>query len=525
MGELTGQSTVRQRPGSTSIGGAARTPEFSNGSTGSDAPWWSSPVVVAVVLLAGLALRIFAAFRFPFEQDELYTFLESRDLFHTGLAPGIDTRPLYYLIQHPLLGAVPTPLSLRWLPLLFGALGLWATWQIGRRYFGAAGGVVAAILVAVSPWHLYASSMARYYSLVYLCAALVVLWLPGAYESDEPKDYLRLLAVFIVGTLTHPSFVFAMVGLVAGLSLVRNDARFGLRWPSVKAWTYLWGPYAAALVIEFLMVHFFGRRGSIGNLGSRGIAATLRLVPAMVDWMTLPVFIGACVGALLMTFRRSENRRIGVIAIASTIGAMVLLVGASFRTGVYADYGIGILPLLFLCVTALSSELASPIERGRANLVLLALVVGSERPRSCRSCPTDCVSTIDPRIEQSRRKIPRASSLAGRKFCGASTRLICAATSSSRIPRISMESCSESSTCGLWCRRSDTASSRTMRVRSRDGWPRIAISRTALLVHGSITGSIESISTSAARHPPPRRRRLARARRRAVTASSTAARV
>lgn len=380
MGELTGQSTVRQRPGSTSIGGAARTPEFSNGSTGSDAPWWSSPVVVAVVLLAGLALRIFAAFRFPFEQDELYTFLESRDLFHTGLAPGIDTRPLYYLIQHPLLGAVPTPLSLRWLPLLFGALGLWATWQIGRRYFGAAGGVVAAILVAVSPWHLYASSMARYYSLVYLCAALVVLWLPGAYESDEPKDYLRLLAVFIVGTLTHPSFVFAMVGLVAGLSLVRNDARFGLRWPSVKAWTYLWGPYAAALVIEFLMVHFFGRRGSIGNLGSRGIAATLRLVPAMVDWMTLPVFIGACVGALLMTFRRSENRRIGVIAIASTIGAMVLLVGASFRTGVYADYGIGILPLLFLCVTALSSELASPIERGRANLVLLALVVGSGAP-------------------------------------------------------------------------------------------------------------------------------------------------
>jgi len=342
---------------------------------------WSSPVTIGAILLLGLVLRVFAMVRFPLEQDELYTLAESRDLFHTTLAPGIDSRPLYYLLQHPLLSILPTsPVALRILPMIFGAAGLYVTWLIGRRYFGAIGGVVALLLVALSPWHLYASSMARYYSLVYLCAALVVLWLPEAYASDRPSRYLALLLVFLVGTLTHPSFVLAMVGVVFGLSLVRSDARFGFRWPSANAWRYLWGPYAAALLMEFVLLRVAGRKSAMANLGSRGVAATIRLVPAMIDWMTLPVFIAAVLGALILTYRRRSDRAVGVMTIAAAVSTSVLLLVASTRTGVYADYGIGMLPLLLLCVAALAHMFEKGIGRSMGAIIVLALVVGAGAP-------------------------------------------------------------------------------------------------------------------------------------------------
>jgi hypothetical protein len=342
---------------------------------------WNSPAAAFAVMALGIALRVFAMIRFPFEQDELYTLAESRDLFHTALAPGIDSRPLYYLLQHPLLSVLPTTaVALRVLPLIFGALGLYVTWLAARRYFGPTPGIVAVVLLALSPWHLYASSMARYYSLVYLCAALVVLWLPDAYDSDVPRRYLAVLGAFLVGTWTHPSFVLAMVGLVVGLSLVQRDSRPGFRWPSANGWRYLWGPYALALVLEFVLLRNVGRGGAMANLGSRGIAATIRLIPAMIDWMTLPVFIAAVAGALILVLRPSRRRIVGAMTVGAGLSTCLLLLIASMRTGVYADYGIGMLPLLVLCVAALTERFDPGVGRMTGTLIVLALVVGAGAP-------------------------------------------------------------------------------------------------------------------------------------------------
>ncbi|HEY9463038.1 MAG TPA: glycosyltransferase family 39 protein [Vicinamibacterales bacterium] len=369
--------TARAQPAST-LTADTTPPGTREPSASTQLPSWIT-LLGAGIILVGLLLRIYAAVSFPFEQDELYTLAESQDLFHTTLAPGIDSRPLYYLLQHPLLKVLPhTPFMLRLLPLLFGVLGLWVTWRLGARYFGAIGAVGATLLAAFSPWHLYASSMARYYSLVYLCAALVILLLPDAYASDKPSRYLAVLGAFLVGTFTHPSFVIAMVGTVIGLSLIRSDGRLGWRWPSVKAWQYLWGPYVGALILEVIFLRALGRGSAMANLGSRGFAATLRLVPAMIDWMTVPVFIAAAIGAFTLAAGKKEVRPVGSMTIVASIGTFVLLFVASTRTGVYADYGIGILPMVFLSVAGLSSL------RGSGGIAmpaaLLAIVIGSGAP-------------------------------------------------------------------------------------------------------------------------------------------------
>jgi hypothetical protein len=337
-------------------------------------------LALALMVVATL-LRLYAASVLPFDQDELYTEVEARDLFATTLLPGIDARPLYYLLQHPLQLLLPrTPLMLRLLSFLFGIVGLWASWRLGRRWFGAIGGLLVLALVTVSPWHLYASTTARYYALTYACTALAQVALTDAYDSDSPRTYWLTLGIIVVGTLSHPSFVMTLFGAVVGLSLVLPSNAIGFRWPSRRAWTHLWIPYLAILGVEAVVLRAVGRSAAMANNSTRGLGATLRLVPAMVDWMTVSVFSAAAIGALVLAFSPSSRRRVGMMTLGSVVIGFVLLFAASFRTGVFADYGIGMLPLILASAAGAVLWATENHHSVGRSIAVLALIVAGGAP-------------------------------------------------------------------------------------------------------------------------------------------------
>jgi hypothetical protein len=305
---------------------------------------------VAAIVVIALLLRLTGVTSFPLEEDELYTLIESTELFDTRLQPGIEARPLYYLLQHALFAIVPPgTAALRVMPIVFGTLGVFVTWLLGRAVLGRTASIVAAVLVAASPWHVFASGMARYWALVYLLSALALLLLVRAYERDRAGAYLAALVVFVLGTLTHPTFVFPMLGVVLGLTLVSREGRVGWHWPTRRAWGWLWGPYIAALVTEFLVLRMTGNEGAVRNWGGRGLGATLRLLPAMIEWMTPVLFTAGALGAIALLFSRdARERRWGAIATLGVLGTMSILMAASLVTDTYADYAIAMLPLVFV---------------------------------------------------------------------------------------------------------------------------------------------------------------------------------
>src|SRR5574341_6323 len=309
----------------------------------------STRAAIGILLLGG-ALRFAGVLSLPYEQDELYTVHEATYLFHSKLRPGIEGRPLYFLMQHAVLQvAPPSPLSLRLLPLAFGMVGLWLTWVLGRRAFGPTGGLVAALLAALSPWHLYESGFARYYAMLYALGAGAFLLLPQAVDRDRPRDYLAVLAAFVLGSATHPSFAFPVLGAVLAVSLVRPDGTLEWRWPSATAWRWLWGPFAALLLAGYLALRFTSHADAFRNWGGRGLLATLRLVPAMVQWLTPTVALAAALGALLMAAGAEPRyRRWGWMATLGCGGTAAIMLLASLRTDVYADYGTTMLPLVFV---------------------------------------------------------------------------------------------------------------------------------------------------------------------------------
>lgn len=339
-------------------------------------------LAVGAIVVVALLLRLRGLATFPYIEDELYTLVESTELFGTQYKPGIDARPLYYLLQHALLWVLPpVPATLRLMPIVFGVLGVFVTWLLGRRALGPTAGIVGALLAAISPWHMFASGMARYWSLVYLLAALAFLLVPRACEVDRPRPYLVALAVLVAGTLTHPTFVFPVVGLALALTLVREEGP--VRWhpPSRRALAWLWLPYAAVLAIELAVLGTVGREPVVLTLGGRGMGARLMLMPGVIEWMTPVVFAAGALGALaLFASGESWARRWGAMATLGATATLGALVAASLVTEAYVDYGMAMLPLVFVSAGGLIELGARVVRAGRerwfARIATMVLVAG-----------------------------------------------------------------------------------------------------------------------------------------------------
>jgi 4-amino-4-deoxy-L-arabinose transferase-like glycosyltransferase len=318
-------------------------------------------ILLGILALAA-ALRVPGLWGFPFEQDELYTIIESTELFDSPLHPGIEARPLYYLLQHALFWLTPaSAVAVRVLPVVFGMLGIWAVWLLGRRMLGPTAGAAAALFTAVSPWHMYISGMARYPALLFLLSALACLFLLRAYTSERPRDYGAALVCLLLGSLTHPTFLFPVVGIVVGTLCIRNDGSLGWRSPSRQAIKYLWFPYLTALAAGLVLLNTAGREASLRNFSGRSLAEVLRVIPGVVEWMTPVLFAAGVLGALsaLLFATNPQARRWGAAAtlgIASTLSALFL---ASFVTNVYADYAASMLPLAFVGAGALVHLIAA----------------------------------------------------------------------------------------------------------------------------------------------------------------------
>lgn len=330
---------------------------------------------LAGILLLGAALRLYGIGSFSLQEDELYTLRDAGRLTSGGLG-GARGRPLYYLLQWVLMQVAPGNfVAYRLLAVVFGVLGIWVTWLAARRLLGREAGVAASLLVAISPWQMMASGMIRYYSLLYLLGALAVLLIPLAYERDCVRDYVAALAVLVLGAVTHPTFLFPMVGIALALTLVSANGVPGWWWPSRRAWAALWIPFLALLAIAFLALSLGGHAGAVANNAGRGAAANLRVIPAVVEWISLPVAVAAALGAaFLLGSREGRARRAGAMALFGVGGTLVLLVLASQVTDTYADYFTAALPLVFIAAGGFVQLLASATA-GRAHRLLVPAAV------------------------------------------------------------------------------------------------------------------------------------------------------
>lgn len=173
-------------------------------------------LLVAVITAIGVALRI------PSLSDSLYGDELSAYFVVTGngfgeivelvQGDGEITPPLCFLLAR-LAQTVADPVeSLRWVSLIAGVASIPLTYTLGAQTVGRKAGLVAAAVMALSPFVIFFSSEARPYGLMLLLCLGSTLLLLRALNRGSALSWALYGACACAAMYTHYTSIFVLVG-------------------------------------------------------------------------------------------------------------------------------------------------------------------------------------------------------------------------------------------------------------------------------------------------------------------------
>jgi 4-amino-4-deoxy-L-arabinose transferase-like glycosyltransferase len=246
--------------------------------------------LLALVALAAF-LRVIGLGQWGLWADEAATLRDAQN-FGAGIG---------YPIGYACIGVVTRllgtdPIAARLFPAVIGILTIPIIYWIARKQVSHRAGVFAAVLLALSSYHLFYSQFARYYTLM-LLFGLAGMWL--AWEGVERNDKRRLagaVAALGLAALTHWSALL----LLPALALY---ALWAARGPRPTGWNarnlaLLFGPFVlgGALAAPRLVGFLAAWSSPEGFSAARAGLALLKVA----DRMDFAILILAAVGGWLL---------------------------------------------------------------------------------------------------------------------------------------------------------------------------------------------------------------------------------
>jgi len=369
--------------------------------SGSARPRATPFLLTAILLLAaGLRLHDLAAESLWVDEGASLRFA-SMGAAEILASAGTDPNPpTYYLLLHHWVALFgDSEWSLRLPSALFGALSVAAVYALGSSLFGRAAGLLAALILALSPFHVWYSQEARAFSLMALAGLLSYLSFvllsrrdeeedrsPGAGRSGARRGLLLgsgyvLATALLLWSHVYGAFVVlaqnAHVALMLVPALVGGGGRRGLR-PRLPAWAALQlaalALYAPLLVL--MSGAFSSRRGRWWVQPPSGASVRDALVeyagsPALL--LALGLLAAAAVVALVA--RREAGRLSLLLTWLSVPIAVPLLISAVATPMFAARYPIAATPALYLLAAAGAVAAAGLLPR--ANLRRAAVGVAA----------------------------------------------------------------------------------------------------------------------------------------------------
>ena len=174
-------------------------------------------VVLALIVLAGLGLRLYRIEDQSVWYDEYISVshVDDPDLataIRLQRGPNWNLVPVYYSLQYWWGNYITDDIAgIRMLSILFGMAAIPLMYLLGARLFGRTGGLVAALLLALSPTHIYQAQELRNYPVSMFFAALSGYTFWRLAHAPRPRWWLANTAANILLCWTHLFGVFLLV--------------------------------------------------------------------------------------------------------------------------------------------------------------------------------------------------------------------------------------------------------------------------------------------------------------------------
>lgn len=185
-----------------------------------------------LILIAGTILRFFDLGRFAPWYDEALCIFQSERLLPLINGTGLSNNPpLYFIILYFWRLINPHFMFLRSFSVLTGIASIWLVYRIGRRVYSRQAGLIAALLLACSPMHIYYSQEIKMYSLNCMLVLSAILVMLNYIEKTYLKSLILLALLHAVMIYTHYYlFIVIIVTNLFMMYLIWNQKMKSAHW-------------------------------------------------------------------------------------------------------------------------------------------------------------------------------------------------------------------------------------------------------------------------------------------------------
>lgn len=301
-----------------------------------------------VVALVGLALlRLWGLDRWGLWIDEAFTLHDARALSWSS----VTDFPLNLFLTSLWLRLVDGPPSeavLRTLPCLFGILGIVATWWAFEPLLGRRRALVAALLVALSSYHLFWCQSARHYTLAQTLSLVGAGLALRGLARGRPSGFLAGLSLATMASFAHPSAALVVPALLVAPWLCAR-AGVPLAWSPSSRWI------GGATLVGLALAALWGSDVWNEYASKKGGSSVVHLALTSGFYYGPPLALAALLGTL-DAWRRRDRALVASTVFTLAFGAALL---ASLFAKVAAQYVFVMLPW----AAAAASSIVLPQER------------------------------------------------------------------------------------------------------------------------------------------------------------------
>jgi mannosyltransferase len=337
--------------------------------------------VLAVITLLAAVLRFYKLGEWSFWIDEIFTISRAQvhfsdTMFFLRNLPSTLWMPLSVIFTEVSLKTFGVAeWSARLTSSVIGILSIPILFFTSRKFTGPGAALILALLLAISPWHLFWSQNARYYTSILLIYTLAAFAFFYAIERDRPLYILVFYVLFyfaISERLTAAFIIPVVFAYLIALYIFFKDRPPGLNKRNILL--------LITPIVGFVILDLFRLNLSNSSIVVDVIEVFVKypsylplvLLAHILYNISLPIIFLAFISGLNLIRRKS---RIGIFFILSATIPVILLV--LFSTFMVTQYGYVFmtLPFWFLLVGLAITDLSSRTDITRKLLTLSILVI------------------------------------------------------------------------------------------------------------------------------------------------------
>jgi|WetSurMetagenome_2_1015567.scaffolds.fasta_scaffold04742_6 mannosyltransferase len=277
--------------------------------------------------------------------------------------------PLFYLVEKLVLPFGSSEFLYRLFPALFGIATIPLFYLAGKKMAGSTVGILMAVLITFSPFHIQYSQDARMYTMLLFITTIALILYLEAIKSNDRKYWVLFGVVSALAIWTHfMAFIFIGVLIIYSIFYQVKEKT------SPKNLLLSIGVIAVLLTPLIVIINglFFNRIGSPPTWGYTGDLFIVKSVIILLGNNPVSLLFFAmifCLGLVWLFFELRKQFFFIIFVLALSLVTGVIL---SYKMPIDPRYFIFLLPLLYAVVASASLPF---LQKVRAKPVIAIFIV------------------------------------------------------------------------------------------------------------------------------------------------------